>query len=94
MITCNYMGKIIWFKRKTYGWGWTPISWQGWAVSVLFVGLVLVPARALPDYFDPKGLLYWVYVLLLTSILLFICLKKGEAPRWQWGRQSNKSNKH
>ncbi len=21
----------IWFKRKTYGWGWTPANAKGWA---------------------------------------------------------------
>lgn len=29
--------KKLWFKRKTYGWGWTPVAWQGWLVIVLYV---------------------------------------------------------
>jgi hypothetical protein len=29
----------------------------------------------------------WFYVrlMLATGLLLFICFKKGEKPRWQWG---------
>ncbi|MCX6717702.1 MAG: hypothetical protein NTU76_03445 [Candidatus Taylorbacteria bacterium] len=24
----------LWFKRKTYGWGWVPSSWEGWFVVI------------------------------------------------------------
>jgi hypothetical protein len=35
-----------WFKRKRYGWGFTPATWQGWAVVLgyLIVVIALVPA--------------------------------------------------
>jgi hypothetical protein len=26
-----------WFRRKRWGYGWTPCSWQGWLVTALFV---------------------------------------------------------
>ena len=26
-----------WFKRKLYGWGWTPARWQGWVVLVVYI---------------------------------------------------------
>jgi hypothetical protein len=26
---------MAWFRRKRLGWGWTPSSWQGWAVTLL-----------------------------------------------------------
>ncbi len=25
-----------WFGPKRWGWGWSPASWQGWAVTLLF----------------------------------------------------------
>ena len=31
-----------WFKRKLYGWGWTPATWQGWLSTFVFIGLVLI----------------------------------------------------
>jgi hypothetical protein len=33
-----------WFKPREHGWGWTPSAWQGWAILVipLFVILALV----------------------------------------------------
>lgn len=30
-----------WFGRKRVGWGLRPVSWQGWAVTALYVLLVL-----------------------------------------------------
>lgn len=30
-----------WFEPRHGGWGWTPISWQGWALSLAFIVLAL-----------------------------------------------------
>ena len=73
-----------WFPAKRFGWGWGwPLSWQGWAVLAVFVGLfgagflIFPPAREL-------GLLL-TYVALLVIALFAICWLKGEPPRWLWG---------
>jgi hypothetical protein len=26
-----------WFGPKLYGWGWRPITWQGWLISLILV---------------------------------------------------------
>ena len=26
-----------WFRRKRWGYGWTPASWEGWVATLLFV---------------------------------------------------------
>lgn len=36
-----------WFGRKRIGWGWSPRTWQGWAVTAGFVSLVAVSALLL-----------------------------------------------
>ena len=28
-----------WFAPRRLGWGWTPISWQGWAITLGFIVL-------------------------------------------------------
>jgi ABC-2 type transport system ATP-binding protein len=30
-----------WFRRRSVGFGWRPVSWQGWAVSVVAVAIAL-----------------------------------------------------
>lgn len=80
-----------WFKRKLYGWGWTPAAWQGWCVMLLYIalilGLVFTREDAVPG--DPDSgsnfLTFALPIIVLTVLLLIITYKKGEKPRWQWG---------
>jgi hypothetical protein len=71
-----------WFKRKLYGFGWTPAKWQGWLV--LFVWVILFISGMSMVYYD------WfksiIFSISITIILIFICYKKGERPKWQWGK--------
>ena len=30
-----------WFEPRRGGWGWNPISWQGWAITLAFIALAL-----------------------------------------------------
>lgn len=83
--------KGYWFKRKLYGWGWTPARPQGWATIILYIaGVVYFAVRA--DNVTPNtlpGREDIVPIIILTTILLFICYMKGETPRWQWGLPKN-----
>ncbi|MEZ4103999.1 MAG: hypothetical protein R3B60_01800 [Candidatus Paceibacterota bacterium] len=76
-----------WFKRKVYGWGWTPATWQGWAVTGVFVILVILFALTIDENSSGKELVFTLFlpVTLLTLTFLRIAYKKGEKPRWQWG---------
>lgn len=86
-----------WFKRKWYGWGWTPARWQGWAVIGVWFVLVLGLSLTL-DEDSPNREVFFTFVLpliLLTLTLIRICYKKGEKPHWQWGKvESDKENQH
>ena len=73
-----------WFPAKRYGWGWGfPIAWQGWAVLVGFIVLLVLA----PWIFPPKEerSAFFVYVGGLIAVLLVICYAKGEPPKWRWG---------
>ena len=73
-----------WFPAKRYGWGWgPPTTLQGWLVLVaylllVFGGISLVQASV-------GSVIYIIYVLGLTTLLIGICWLKGEPPRWRWG---------
>ncbi|MCX6748167.1 MAG: hypothetical protein NT076_01035 [Candidatus Pacearchaeota archaeon] len=75
--------KGYWFKRKLYGWGWVPSRWQGWLVlliwAILFtLSLVMIEEN---DHEIGKN-----FAVIITVILIWICYKKGEKPRWSWGK--------
>ena len=36
------MERKPWFKPKRFGYGWTPASWQGWAVTLVLLVLPFV----------------------------------------------------
>jgi len=80
-----------WFKAKLYGWGWTPATWQGWLIIVVYVALVSALAitreESIPGNPDSGSnfLTFALPMIVLTALLIYICYKKGEKPRWQWG---------
>ena len=74
----------VWFKAKQYGWGWFPVTWQGWTVILVYCALVV-----LLMWFAQWRLLTPAFVLgivLLVIALIAVCYVKGERPRWRWGK--------
>jgi hypothetical protein len=73
--------KKVWFKKKSFGWGWYPVSWEGWLVTLGFAFLAVwnfyridSKSHSVSDTlinFIPE-------TILLTIILVFICYKTGE----------------
>ena len=41
-----------WFAAKRYGWGWYPVTWQGWGILGIYTGFVVYRAYALDTMFD------------------------------------------
>jgi hypothetical protein len=81
----------LWFEARRYGWGWTPVTVEGWIVTALFVAAVFVNAaifiyrvRTGYDVHSAKVTFYaWLVVLVVA--LIAICWLTGERPRWRWG---------
>lgn len=84
--------KGYWFKNKLYGWGWTPVKWQGWLVVALYIIFTLAFALTIDDNSTPRELVFTFFlpITILTTTLIRICYLKGEKPRWRWGLQDNK----
>lgn len=81
----------VWFRAKTYGWGWTPATWQGWAVMGMWAAaFVAWLVYRLNDRTPTVGWHFDVVTFAggvgLAAVLLVVCWTKGERPRWRWGR--------
>ena len=80
--------KKLWFKRKTYGWGWTPSTWQGWGILFLYV-LFLIQEFGRIDKLSHSGsdtlMAFSPSFIVVTIFLILVCYATGEEPRWQWG---------
>lgn len=73
--------KGYWFRRKLYGFGWVPATWEGWLTILIFVvGLVYSVQKAVRGNVD-----YWIIIAILVILLMIVGYLKGEKPKWQWG---------
>jgi hypothetical protein len=79
----------LWFKRKMYGLGWYPATWQGWMILLTFVLCVLwnflridMASHSVSDTLT----LFIPQTLVMVLVLSFICYETGEPLRWQWGK--------
>jgi len=81
----------LWFKRKTYGWGWTPTTKEGWFVIFIYIILVLLFACTIDKNSPAKEVIFTgiLPITLLTVTLIRICYKKGEKPKWSWGPEKD-----
>ena len=77
-----------WFKPKRYGYGATPVTWQGWAVTLGTVLAMVAVSLYLP--LTAKSL--WALLALLLfdagalSVLAIVSYRKTEGTwRWRWG---------
>lgn len=79
-----------WFVRKQYGWGWTPATWQGWWLTILFIGLMVGNFLRIDgqSHSVSDTLINFVpQTVVLALLFLWLCIKTGEKPRWQWGKK-------
>lgn len=86
----NIKTEKLWFKRKLYGWGWTPNTWQGWAVTAVYLILIFLLSFALDKNVGRKEvfLIFVLPTIVLTFAFIKIVYKKGESPKWQWGKRN------
>lgn len=80
----------LWFKAKRFGWGWSPATPEGWAVTALFLAaligsnVALVRFRPVPP---SPGMVaeHLLIACVLAASLIGICYRTGEKPGWRWG---------
>ncbi|MCK9917655.1 hypothetical protein MXD81_51810 [Microbacteriaceae bacterium K1510] len=74
-----------WFRPKRYGYGATPITWEGWAVTL---GIVLVMvAVSLVLRFESKS--FWTLVAVIVFNVaalaaLFVISRRKTDGQWGW----------
>ncbi|MEO6361272.1 MAG: hypothetical protein ABIO43_11990 [Sphingomicrobium sp.] len=72
-----------WFEPTRYGYGsGMPIAWQGWALLIGYMALLLAASLILPS----SMLAYLAVVFTLTGLLLIVCARTTKGGwRWRWG---------
>jgi hypothetical protein len=74
-----------WFKPKRYGYGATPVTWQGWAVTLGFV-FVMVAVSFYLRVTERSLWALFAFDALAIAALFVVCRSKTEGEwRWRWG---------
>ena len=79
--------KKLWFRAKKFGWGWYPVSIEGWLITVLYVIAILQYAiNADKTAHSASDALISISIpfIVTTVFLLIICYARGEKPKWNW----------
>ncbi len=77
-----------WFAAKTFGYGWYPVTWQGWLVvflvilDIIFSGLSLTFNPTAEGFFLSFG-----QIIIAVVLLISICYATGEKAMWRWGKK-------
>ena len=81
-----------WFRPKSYGCGFYPISWEGW--MAIFVMLLLIVLSGLINGIFEEGttakqeIRFILDMFFIASIsTLFFERKMKEPFQWRWGRK-------
>lgn len=87
METENKKQLKLWFRAKDYGWGWTPVSWEGWLLIIFYVLYLVYFASIIPSNPTLSETIFYVLgrVVVPTVILITVCYARGEKPEWRWG---------
>ncbi|MDH5533226.1 MAG: hypothetical protein OEX81_02235 [Candidatus Pacebacteria bacterium] len=80
-----------WFKSKRFGWGFVPISWEGWLSVALLLGLIYLVAYLNGIFEEPVttkqilSYLFDVFLIILIS-LPYHQKRSRDKIRWRWGK--------
>ncbi|HEY1472733.1 MAG TPA: hypothetical protein VGF53_01465 [Pseudolabrys sp.] len=83
-----------WFRPKRYGYGATPTTWEGWAVTITFAGILAVSIVAMELLAGPTNFRAWLIwgAIVATATWWFIQFSRRHTDgewRWRWGGQSD-----
>lgn len=81
--------KQYWFKRRQYGYGWTPVSVEGWLTVVIFISLLIGSSLLLFEESVDSTLsdliTFFAVAFVITFVTFWISSKHGPEPKWRWG---------
>lgn len=79
-----------WFRQKRYGFGAAPASWQGWALTIVYVAAMVATALAWAPSDQPGAPLSMRFLAVsaaLTIAYVVIAWRTTEGGwRWRWGK--------
>jgi len=76
-----------WFKPKSYGYGATPVTWEGWAVTLVaaaFVAGSIVAMNLLVVKSNVAAWLVWAAVIAAATWWFVQFCRRRTDGEWRW----------
>ena len=94
------MANQYWFKPKTFGYGASPTTWEGWAVVAGYCAVITIVTLAVLIVAEPgkaaAGLQWamwpaWLVIVgIATAVLTIVSKRRTDGEwGWRWGRRAN-----
>lgn len=78
-------------KRRRYGYGWIPVTWQGWLFLILQAGIVITAATFLPHKpaqpTTAELVQFFIIFGLAVANLVLVSVQMSPTPKWRWGKK-------
>ena len=76
-----------WFAPKRFGYGsGLPISWQGWALTIVYTAVIVSISLALSD----RPLILIAAIIAPTVVFIVIAANTTKGGwRWRWGKDQD-----
>ena len=83
-----------WFRPKRYGYGATPVTWEGWAVTLAAAGVVVGSIAAMETWVARSDFSAWMlWALAIAAVTAgFVRTARDRTDgewRWRWGQHSD-----
>jgi hypothetical protein len=80
-----------WFVPKRYGYGATPVTWEGWVVVAIFVAIVaafaLIYRRRKAANLSNRT--PWLALAASIAVFVWVCAMKTNGTwAWRWGQSA------
>lgn len=77
-----------WFKPREYGYGATPVTWEGWAVTVVTVFIVVMASMLAPVLGQGLSGGFTALVVDVLAIAAFLLISRSKTDgEWRWRRR-------
>jgi len=79
------------FKRKRYGYGWTPVTLGGWVLVTLFIAfillwsLIMLPSTKTVTL--EQEVVFFTGLIIIITLMLLIIRRFAPRGKWRWGRK-------
>jgi hypothetical protein len=77
-----------WFKPREYGYGATPVTWEGWAVTVVTMFIVVLASMLAPVLGQGRSGGFTALVVDVLAIAAFIMISRMKTDgEWRWRKR-------